>query len=58
MVIVQHSVGSVKEYIEATRIRGHVFAVPERCPYPGCEAVDSLIYWGTYERWACTEDDN
>ena len=35
-----------------------VITLPQCCPYPGCEAVDSLIYWGTYERCACTEDDN
>lgn len=56
MVIVQHSAGSVKAYIEAIHTRGHVFAVPDRCPHPDCQAVDSLIRWGSYERSAVTEE--
>jgi hypothetical protein len=56
VVIVQHFAGSVKEYIEAIRIRGYVFALPDRCPHPDCQAVDSLIRWGSYERSAVTEE--
>jgi hypothetical protein len=51
VVIVQHIADSVKAYIEAFSTRGCV--LPQCCPYPGCLAVDSLIRWGTYERWAC-----
>ncbi len=58
MVIVQHIADSVKEYIEVFGTRSRVTTLPKCCPYPGCEAVDSLIYWGTYERCACTEDNN
>jgi hypothetical protein len=56
VVIVQHSAGSVKAYIEAIRVRGHVFAVPDRCPHPDCQAVDMLLRWGFYERNAITEE--
>jgi len=54
VVIVQHFSGSVKAYIDITRTRGRVFAVPDRCPHPDCQAVDSLIGWGSYERGAVT----
>jgi hypothetical protein len=56
VVIVQHSASSVKEYIKAIRTRGHVFAVPDRCPHPDCQTVGMLIYWGFYERNAITEE--
>jgi hypothetical protein len=52
MVIVQHFAGSVKEYIDAVLLRGCVFALPDRCPHPDCQATGSLIRWGTYRRWA------
>ena len=56
MVIVLHFSGSVKAYIEITHTRVRVFAVPECCPHPECQAVDSLIRWGSYERSAVTEE--
>ena len=56
MVIVLHFSGSVKAYIEITRTRGCVFTVPKRCPHPDCQAVGSLIRWGTYERGAATAE--
>jgi len=56
MVIVQHFVGSVKQYAEAVPFAGRHFALPERCPHPECRAAESLIRWGTYLRWACTEE--
>jgi hypothetical protein len=56
VVIVQHSAGSVKAYIKAFHTRGHVFAVPDRCPHPDCQAVDMLLRWGFYERNAITEE--
>ena len=54
MVIVQHFPGSVKHYITAVPFPGRAFPLPERCAHPECHAADSLIRWGTYERWACT----
>ena len=54
MVIVQHFSGSVKQYIAAVPFPGRTFALPDRCPHPACHAADSLIRWGTYQRWACT----
>ena len=54
MVIVQPFFGSVKEYIEAFLSQGCPFPVPDRCPHPNCQAADSLIRWGTYERGALT----
>jgi hypothetical protein len=56
VVIVQHFAGSVKAYIEVTRTRGCVFAVPKRCPHPDCQAAGSLIRWGSYERGAVTAE--
>ena len=56
MVIVQHFFGSVKQYIEAVPFAGRSFVLPERCPHPDCQATESLIRWGTYERWACTAE--
>jgi hypothetical protein len=52
MVIVQHFPGSVKDYVDAVCAKGRVFALPERCPHPDCRAVNCLIRWGTYQRWA------
>ena len=54
MVIVQHFAGSVKAYIEITRARGCVFALPDHCPHPDCQVTGSLIHWGSYERGAVT----
>jgi hypothetical protein len=54
VVIVQHFSGSVKAYIEAFRTCGSVFPLPDRCPHPDCQADESLIRWGTYERGAVT----
>jgi hypothetical protein len=54
VVIVQHIADSVKAYIEAFSTRGSV--LPQSCPHPGCKAVDSLIRWGTYKRWAYEAD--
>ena len=54
MVIVQHFAGSVKAYIEITRARGCVFALPDHCPHPDCQVTGSLIRWGSYERGAVT----
>lgn len=56
MAIVQRFFGSVKEYIEAFLSQGCPFSVPDLCPHPDCQAVDSLIRWGTYERNALTGD--
>ena len=56
MVIVQHFSGSVKAYIEACRARGSVFALPDRCPHPDCQASGSLIRWGIYRRGAVTAE--
>ena len=57
MVIVQHFAGPVKQYIAAVPFPGRSFALPDRCPHPACRATDSLIRWGTYQRWACTEGE-
>jgi hypothetical protein len=54
VVIVLHFSGSVKAYIDLTHARGCVFAVPECCPHPDCQAAGSLIRWGSYERSAVT----
>jgi hypothetical protein len=54
MVIVQHFPGSAKQYIAAFASSDRVFALPERCPHPACQAVNALIFWGTYERRART----
>lgn len=54
MVIVQHFPDSVKQYAEAETFPGRDFSLPDRCPHPECRAADSLIRWGTYQRWACT----
>jgi hypothetical protein len=54
VVIVQHFAGSVKAYIEITRAHGRIFLLPDRCPHPDCQAVGSLIGWGSYERSAVT----
>jgi hypothetical protein len=54
VVIVQPFFGSVKEYAEQVHTQGCPFSVPDRCPHPDCQAADSLIRWGTYERGALT----
>jgi len=54
VVIVLHFSGSVKAYIDITLTHGRVFPLPDRCPHPDCQAVDSLIGWGSYERSAVT----
>jgi hypothetical protein len=56
VVIVQHFSGSVKAYIKACRAHGSVFPRPDRCPHPDCQAVSSLIGWGSYERSAVTAE--
>ena len=58
MVIVQHFPGSVKQYAEALDFPGREFSIPKRCPHPECQASDCLIRWGTYARWARTDDIN
>jgi hypothetical protein len=52
MVIVQHYPHSAKHYAEASPSPGVLFPIPETCP--ACGAVNLLIRWGFYERWACT----
>lgn len=54
MVIVIHFPHSVKQYAQAESCPGREIKVPERCPHPECQAVDSLIRWGRYQRWAVT----
>ena len=54
MVIVQRFCGSVKEYKQAFLRQGCPFSVPDRCFHPECQASESLIRWGTYERGALT----
>jgi hypothetical protein len=56
VVIVLEFAGSVKEYIAASQDQGPVFSVPEQCPHPDCQAVGSLIRWGTYTRTAITAE--
>jgi hypothetical protein len=58
VVIVQHFPDSVKQYAEAVPFPGHSFTIPESCPHPECQTTDGLIRWGTYERWARTDDIN
>jgi hypothetical protein len=58
VVIVHHFPGSVKQYIAAALFPGRTFPLPDRCPHPACRATSSLIRWGTYERWACTEGED
>lgn len=58
MVIVQHFPGSVKQYAEALSFPGREFSIPKRCPQSECQASDCLIRWGTYARWAHTDDDS
>lgn len=55
MVIVIHFSLSVKQYAQAESCPGRDILLPERCPHPGCQASHSLIRWGSYQRWACTE---
>lgn len=54
MVIVTHFGLSVKQYAQAESCPGRALKLPERCPHPACQAVDSLVRWGTYHRWAVT----
>jgi len=54
VVIVQHYAHSAKHYAEAAPFPGGLFALPDRCPHPDCQATDTLIRWGTYERQALT----
>lgn len=56
MVIIHHFPGTVKQYAQATICPGRDVALPDRCPHPACQAEGSLIRWGTYTRWACTEE--
>ena len=56
MVIVQHFLGSVKQYAEVVPFPGRSFAIPETCPNPDCCASGCLIRWGTYDRSARTGD--
>lgn len=55
MVIVIHFSLSVKQYAQADICPGRTIPLPECCPHPECQALNSLIRWGTYPRWACTE---
>jgi hypothetical protein len=57
VVIVIHFSLSVKQYAQAETCPGRALKLPDRCPHPDCQAVDSLIRWGTYHRWACTETE-
>jgi hypothetical protein len=56
VVIVQHFSDSVKQYAEA--FPGRSLTIPKRCPHPACQASGCLIRWGTYKRWACTDEDD
>ena len=58
VVIVTHFPLSVKQYAQAEGCPGRAISLPERCPHPECQASRSLIRWGTYQRWACTEDED
>jgi len=55
VVIVIHFSLSVKQYAQAESCPGRAIDLPERCPHPECQASSSLIRWGAYWRWACTE---
>lgn len=56
VVIVQHYPGTVNQYVTATATSlAHVnLAIPDHCPHPECQAVHSLIRWGSYRRCALT----
>ena len=54
VVIIIHFPQSVKQYAQAKDCPGRAIKLPEQCPHPDCQAPDSLIRWGTYQRWACT----
>lgn len=56
MVIVTHFPLSVKQYAQAEPCPGRAIKLPDQCPHPACQASGSLIRWGTYRRWACTEN--
>ena len=58
VVIVQHYPGTVNQYVIATAVSlaGVDLAVPDCCPHPECQAANSLIRWGTYQRWALLGD--
>jgi len=56
VVIVQHFLGSVKQYAEAVPFPGRSFIIPDICPDPDCQASGYLIRWGTYKRSARTGD--
>lgn len=58
MVIVQHYPGTVNQYVAATEhsLTG-ILALPDRCPHPQCQAPDSLIRWGSYQRGALLLDE-
>ena len=55
MVIVIHFSLSVKQYAQAEVCLGRDLPLPEDCPDPSCQAKQRLIRWGSYWRWACTE---
>jgi hypothetical protein len=56
VVIVHHFPLSVKHYTQADVCPGRDVSLPDRCPHPECQAEGTLIRWGTYARWACTEE--
>jgi hypothetical protein len=56
MVIIHHFPGTVKQYAAAASCPGHEVVLPDHCPHPTCQAQGCLIRWGSYERWACTEE--
>jgi hypothetical protein len=58
VVIVTHFSLSVKQYAHAEVCPGREITLPEQCPHPDCQASHSLIRWGTYWRWACTETED
>jgi hypothetical protein len=56
VVIVQHYPGTVNQYVTATAtsLADVNLGFCDHCPHPECQAVRSLIRWGSYRRWALT----
>lgn len=55
MVIINHFSHTVKQYAQAEVCPGREIKLPQQCPHPECQASNSLIRWGSYKRWGCTE---
>ncbi len=55
VVIIIHYLHSVKQYAQAEVCPGRELPLPESCPHAECQASHSMIRWGRYKRWACTE---